>query len=74
MWLNRCRVFPLSGKPEGPFTRSYLALCRDKKLVPRFEMRNQIQVTLPGGTFGAYFPQAQALQLRGETLPMPEIQ
>jgi len=103
----------LSGKGEGPFTRSYVALCRDKKLVPRFEMRNQIQVTPPGGTFGArgsrlmsllcaghegvelsasevgrlaawidlnaifygaYLPEAQARQLRGERLPMPEIQ
>jgi len=43
----------LSGKPEGEFTRSYAALAGDKKLVPRFEMRNQIQVTPPGGTFGA---------------------
>ena len=103
----------LSGKPEGGFTRSYLSLCRDKKLVPRFEMRNQIQVTPPGGIFGArgsrlvnllraghegvelsaaelrrlaawvdlnaifygtYSPKAQARQLRGEILPMPEIQ
>jgi len=103
----------LSGKPEGGFTRSYLSLCRDKKLVPRFEMRNQIQVTRPGGTFGArgsrlmsllrgghegvelsaaelgrlgawidlnaifygvYSPEAQARQLQGKTLPMPEIQ
>ena len=103
----------LSGRPEGGFTRSYLSLCRDKKLVPRFEMRNQIQVTRPGGTFGArgsrlmsllragheevelsvaelrrlaawidlnatfygtYSPEAQARQLQGETLPMPEIQ
>ena len=39
--------------PEGEFTRSYVSLCRDKKLVPRFEMRNQLQVTPPGGTFGA---------------------
>jgi hypothetical protein len=103
----------VSGKPEGGFTRSYISLCRDKKLVPRFEMRNQIQVTPPGGEIGArgsrlmnllcagheevelsaaeirrlaawvdlnaifygvYSPDAQARQLRGETLPMPEIQ
>ncbi|MBN2474709.1 MAG: PD40 domain-containing protein [Pirellulales bacterium] len=103
----------LSGAPEGEFTRSYVSLCRDKRLVPRFEMRNQIQVTPPGGSFGArgsrlmsllvagheevelsagefrrlaawidlnavfygdYSPTAQQRQLRGETLPMPEIQ
>ncbi len=103
----------LSGKPEGGFTRSYLMLCRDKKLVPRFEMRNQIQVTPPGGAFGArgsrlmhllcnghegvelsvaelrrlaawidlnaifygtYSAEAQRRQLRGEMLPMPQIQ
>ncbi len=103
----------LSGKPEGAFTRSYLSLCRDKQLVPRFEMRNQIQVTPPGGIvgargsrliklvcaghegvelsaaelrrlaawidlnaifYGAYSLKAQARQLRGEMLPMPEIQ
>ncbi|OHB67984.1 MAG: hypothetical protein A2V70_09890 [Planctomycetes bacterium RBG_13_63_9] len=103
----------LSGKPEGGFTRSYLSLCRDTELVPRFEMRNQIQVTPPGGSigargsrlmrllcaghegvelgadeicrlatwidlnatfYGAYSPEDQARQLRGEMLPMPEIQ
>jgi len=103
----------LSGRPQDGFTRSYVSLCRDKKLVPRFEMRNQIQVTPPGGTigargsrlmsllraghegielsaaelrrlvawidlngvfYGAYLPDAQARQLRGERLPMPQLQ
>jgi len=103
----------LTGTPQGGFTRSYHSLCRDKKLVPRFEMRNQIQVTLPGGQYGAlgsglmkllrkgheevqlspeelrrlaawidlnavfygaYNPEDQPRQLRGEVLPMPEIQ
>jgi hypothetical protein len=103
----------LSATPEGEFTRSYVSLCRDPQRVPRFEMRNQIQVTPPGGAIGArgsrlikllvdghqdvvlspselrrlaawidlnavfygdYSPQAQAAQLRGESLPMPELQ
>ena len=43
----------LTAAPQEGFTKSYWSLCRDKKLVPRFEMRNQIQVTPPGGIHGA---------------------
>jgi hypothetical protein len=57
----------LTGVPEGPFTRSYVALCRDRNfwgsgtnptnaaeaLVPRFGGRNTIQITPPGGQYGA---------------------
>jgi len=43
----------LSGEPKDGFTRSYVGLCCDKALVPRFEMRNQLQVTPPGGEIGA---------------------
>lgn len=118
----------LSGKPEGAFCRSYVALCQDEKMfwghgtnpenaakawVPRFGARNQVQVTPPGGKYGArgsrlihmllkghhdvelsaddlrrlgtwidmnatfygvYLPDDQARQLRGEDVPMPEVQ
>jgi hypothetical protein len=117
----------LTGTPEGGFTKSYVSLLSDvdfwgggtnpenaaKALVPRFGGRNQIQVTPPGGTYGAlgsrlikllraghedvqlgpaelrrlaawidlnaifygvYLPEDQAAQLRGEVLPIPEIQ
>lgn len=117
----------LTGTPEGPFTRSYISLCKDRDfwgagtnpknaaeaLVPRFGARNQIQVTPPGGLYGAlgsrlikllrqghydvrltpedyrrlaawidlnaifygvYRPEEQARQLRGQPVPMPEIQ
>jgi hypothetical protein len=57
----------LSGEPQGDYTRSYVALCGDvsfweggtrpenaaKALVPRFGGRNPIQVTPPGGAYGA---------------------
>ena len=57
----------LTGTPEGSFCRSYISLCGDTNfygagtnqesaataLVPRFGARNQIQVTPPGGQFGA---------------------
>ncbi len=57
----------LSAKPEGAFTRSYLALLSDRDfsgagtnpknaaeaLVPRFGARNQIQRTAAGGMYGA---------------------
>ncbi len=58
----------LTGQPLGHFTRSYHALMEDlnafwghgtnpdnarKFLVPRFGGRNQIQVTPPGGLYGA---------------------
>jgi hypothetical protein len=118
----------LTAKPEGAFCRSYVALCQDDRLfwgrgtnpqtaaeawVPRFGGRNQVQVTPPGGLYGArgsrlihmlrrghhdvklsaddfrrlgtwidmnatfygvYLPEDQARQLRGEDVPMPEIQ
>lgn len=117
----------LTGTPEGPFSRSYLSLCKDRDfwgagtnpknaaeaLVPRFGARNQIQTTPPGGQYGAlssrlirllrqghygvqlapddyrrlaawidlnaifygvYRPEHQAQQLRGQPVPMPEIQ
>jgi hypothetical protein len=117
----------LTGEPLKGFSRSYWSLCGDKDfggektnpetaaeaLVPRFGMRNQIQVTHPGGAygakgsklmkmlraghhdvniapedlrriaewidnnaifFGAYSPDDQARQLRGESLPMPALQ
>jgi len=58
----------LTGEPEGHFSRSYHTLMEDanafwgggtnpanaqKYLVPRFGGRNQIQVTPPGGLYGA---------------------
>ena len=57
----------LTGEPLNGFTRSYWALCGDKDfagantnpetaaaaLVPRFGMRNQVQMTPPGGLYGA---------------------
>jgi hypothetical protein len=58
----------LTGKPHQGFTRSYVSLCgspgawkslqfdpalAEAHLVPRFVQRNQIQVTPPGGTYGA---------------------
>jgi len=58
----------LTGAPHQGFTKSYWSLCGDSKtfggrgtnpenaakaLVPRFGQRNQIQVTPPGGTYGA---------------------
>jgi len=57
----------LTGKPHKGFTRSYWSLCGDKDftgagtspknaaeaLVPRFGARNQIQITPPGGRYGA---------------------
>jgi hypothetical protein len=57
----------LRGLPQGHFTRSYLSLCSDRNfwgegtnpknaseaLVPRFGARNPIQVTPPGGVYGA---------------------
>ncbi len=43
----------LTPAPEASWTKSYVSLTRDAKLVPRFPARNQIQVTPPGGRFGA---------------------
>jgi hypothetical protein len=58
----------LTGKPDRGFTRSYISLCgtpdawkprnfdlqaAKTHLVPRFAQRNQIQVTPPGGGYGA---------------------
>ena len=58
----------LTGEPHGGFTRSYVALCGTlddfmhaktnvqtaaAALVPRFGMRNQVQLTPPGGQYGA---------------------
>jgi len=58
----------LTGAPQGAFSRSYVALMQDdrafwhsgtnpnnaaKYLVPRFGGRNQVQVTPPGGLYGA---------------------
>ncbi|MCU0980602.1 MAG: hypothetical protein MUF25_15740 [Pirellulaceae bacterium] len=52
----------LTAAPHNGFTKSYWALCaNDSKdpqvalppLVPRFEQRNQIQMTPPGGQYGA---------------------
>ncbi|MBR5626473.1 MAG: hypothetical protein IKW74_02485, partial [Thermoguttaceae bacterium] len=59
----------LTGEPDRQFTKSYYALCRDKNefwgddgkqperlanaLVPRFGGRNTIQMTEPGGKYGA---------------------
>ncbi len=103
----------LTGTPQAGYTRSYLALCGNEHRVPRFKARNQIQVTPPGGQYGALgsglmkllreghedvqlspsdirrlaawidlnaifygvnLPEAQARQLRGEPVAMPEIQ
>ena len=58
----------LTGAPHKGFTKSYWSLCGDPKgfhgrntnpenaakaLVPRFGQRNQIQITPPGGMYGA---------------------
>lgn len=43
----------LTATPAGDWTKSYLALTRDPQLVPRYPARNQIQVTPPGGVYGA---------------------
>jgi len=117
----------LRGTADRGFSRSYWSLCGDRNfegagtnpasaadaLVPRFGMRNQVQVTPPGGMYGARgsrlmrllaaghegvrlnaaelrrlaawidlnaifygvnLPTDQARQLRGESIPMPEIQ
>jgi hypothetical protein len=117
----------LSDTPRDGFTQSYWALCGDRDFwgagtnpttaseawVPRFGGRNQIQVTPPGGLYGArgsrlikllraghydaqlidedlrrfaawidcnavfygaYRPDEQARQLRGEVLAMPDVQ
>lgn len=118
----------LTGIADGNFNRSYNALCGQlsdfwehatneenaaRALVPRFGARNQIQMTPPGGVYGArgsrllkllraghydvkltpeefrqlgtwidmnaiFYgindPEDQARQLRGEKVPMPEIQ
>jgi len=70
----------LTGAPHGGFTRSYLSLCgtpdawrsrgfdptlAEKHLVPRFIQRNQIQVTPPGGTYGARGSRLMKLLLTG---------
>jgi hypothetical protein len=119
--------FDLSATPRDGFVQSYWALCGDRDFwaagtnptnaaeawVPRFGGRNQVQVTPPGGLYGArgsrliklvrsghhevqlsaeelqriaawidcnatfygaYRPEEQARQLRGELLAMPDIQ
>lgn len=57
----------LTGRPAGPYVQSYVALTAGpdfnhvgtnpanaaQALVPRFGMRNQVQVTDPGGLYGA---------------------
>jgi len=69
----------LTARPEGPFTRSYLALCSDRNfwgegtnstnaaeaLVPRFGARNQLQRTEPGGRYGARGSRLVALVRKG---------
>jgi hypothetical protein len=60
----RCVSCHNDKKPEGGynlsrtlgkngFTASYTALCRDPKMIPRYEQRNQIQQSEPGGNIGA---------------------
>jgi hypothetical protein len=75
----RPKTLDLTRTPEGPFTRSYLALCKDRDfwhagtnpknaaeaLVPRFGARNQIQVTPPGGRYGALGSRLIALLRKG---------
>jgi len=61
----------LTATPLNGFTKSYWALCADKAandpgaaaapLVPRFAQRNQIQVTPPGGQYGALGSRLMAL-------------
>ena len=57
----------MTGEPHKGFSRSYWALCGEDDfaglntnpekaaaaLVPRFGMRNQVQITPPGGAYGA---------------------
>ncbi|NLY00651.1 MAG: hypothetical protein GXY83_31525 [Rhodopirellula sp.] len=70
----------LTAAAHQGFTRSYLALCgtpdawksqhfdpaaAESHLVPRFVQRNQIQVTPPGGTYGARGSRLMKLLLAG---------
>ena len=69
----------LTAAPAAPFVKSYLSLCGDRDfwaagtspknaaeaLVPRFGARNQIQVTPPGGRYGALGSRLIALLRRG---------
>ena len=69
----------LTGEPFNGFSRSYWALCGDKNfegantnpetakaaLVPRFGMRNQVQMTPPGGLYGARGSRLMAVLRRG---------
>jgi len=43
----------LTGGRAGAWTRSYVSLTRNPKLVPRYPARNQIQTTPVGGVYGA---------------------
>ena len=69
----------LTGGPLNGYTTSYWALCGNKDfagantnpdtaaaaLVPRFGMRNQVQVTPPGGLYGARGSRLIALLRKG---------
>lgn len=71
----------LSRKPEAGFNRAYIALCgtpdswkergfvpafAEKLFVPRFVQRNQIQMTPPGGAYGARGSRLMRLLLNGD--------
>jgi hypothetical protein len=69
----------LRGVQDRGFTKSYWALCGDRNftgggtnpdnaaaaLVPRFGARNQVQITPPGGRYGALGSRLMALLRRG---------
>ncbi len=71
----------LSGAPLNGYTKSYWALCGDKDfaglntnpetataaLVPRFGMRNQVQMTPPGGAYGARGSRLMAMLRKGHS-------
>ncbi|MDO4574175.1 MAG: hypothetical protein Q4D98_03060 [Planctomycetia bacterium] len=50
--FKKCGI-DLTGAPDGAFNRSYVFLTKNASFVPRFPLRNQIQVTEPGGRIGA---------------------
>ncbi|MDO4584949.1 MAG: hypothetical protein Q4D62_12700 [Planctomycetia bacterium] len=55
----------LTGVPEGKYNRSYVVLTKNKDWVPRYEQRNRIELTPPGGKIGAIGSGLVALLKKG---------